>query len=120
VPVPSTELFLAGGDNSVRGYAQRSIGVTQASGALEPGRLQAVGSVEWQRPLLLNQQRSAWETTVFIDAGAVSDNLSRLRAKVGIGSGVRYRSPVGPLQLDLAYGLATRRLRLHMTLGFKF
>lgn len=120
VAVPSTELFLTGGDNTVRGYALRSIGVPLVGGGVDPGRVVATGSVEWQRPLVLNNQRSAWENTFFVDAGAVSDKAATLRAKVGLGTGVRYRSPVGPLQLDLAYGLATRRLRLHMTLGFKF
>ncbi len=120
VAVPSTELFLTGGDNTVRGYALRSIGVPLVGGGVDPGRVIATGSVEWQRPLVLNNQRSAWENTFFVDAGAVSDKAATLRAKVGLGTGVRYRSPVGPLQLDLAYGVATRRLRLHMTLGFKF
>ncbi len=120
VAVPSTELFLTGGDNTVRGYALRSIGVPLVGGGVDPGHVIATGSVEWQRPLVLNNQRSAWENTFFIDAGAVSDKAATLRAKVGLGTGVRYRSPVGPLQLDLAYGVATRRLRLHMTLGFKF
>jgi translocation and assembly module TamA len=120
VPVPSTELFLTGGDNTVRGYALRSIGVPQADGSVNPGRVLATGSVEWQRPLVLSGLRSAWENTFFIDAGAVGNAASTLRAHIGIGTGVRYRSPVGPLQIDLAYGVATRRLRLHMTLGFKF
>jgi len=120
VAVPSTELFLTGGDNTVRGYALRSIGVPLVGGGVDPGRVIAIGSVEWQRPLVLNNQRSDWENTFFIDAGAVSDKAATLRAKVGVGTGVRYRSPVGPLQLDLAYGVATRRLRLHLTLGFKF
>jgi len=38
----------------------------------------------------------------------------------GVGTGVRYNSPVGPLQLDLAYGLETKRLRLHLNVGFTF
>jgi len=120
VPVPSTELFLSGGDNTVRGYALRSLGVPQPDGTVNPGRVLGVGSVEWQRPWLVNAQRSAWEQTFFVDVGAVGDRAETLNAKVGVGTGVRYRSPVGPLQLDLAYGLATHRLRLHMTLGFRF
>ena len=120
VPVPSTELFLTGGDTTVRGYALRSLGVRQADGTVNPGRTLGTASVEWQRPLLLNGQRSAWENTFFIDAGNTSDTFGSLRPKVGVGTGVRYRSPVGPLEIDLAYGVATHRLRLHMTLGFKF
>ena len=118
--VPSTELFLTGGDSTVRGYALHSLGVVQPDGTLDPGRLMSVASVEWQRPIVLDGQRSQWEQAFFVDAGGVADALNSLRPKVGIGSGVRYRSPVGPLQLDLAYGVATKRLRLHLTVGFSF
>lgn len=118
--VPATQRFLAGGDGSVRGYGLRDIGVPRASGGVDPGRLLAVASLEWQRPLWLDGRRSAWETVLFLDAGAVADRTSELDPKVGIGTGVRYRSPVGPLQLDLAYGLERRAFRLHMSVGFTF
>ena len=49
--LPSTQLFLAGGDNSVRGYGLRNIGIPQADGGVAPGRYMAVGSLEWQRPI---------------------------------------------------------------------
>ncbi|MGB4359078.1 MAG: BamA/TamA family outer membrane protein, partial [Rhodoferax sp.] len=118
--LPSTQLFLAGGDNSVRGYGLNDIGVTLADGSTTAGRYLSTGSVEWQRPLRINGRISAWESTVFIDAGAVANKPSELKAKVGVGVGARWNSPVGPLQLDLAYGVDARRLRLHMNLGFTF
>ncbi len=118
--IPSTQLFLAGGDASVRGYSYQSIGSAVANGVVVPGRYLAVGSVEWQRPILIDGQLSPWESTVFIDAGAVADKPSQFDTKVGIGVGVRYRSPVGPLQLDLAYGLDKKALRLHLSVGFTF
>jgi len=37
-----------------------------------------------------------------------------------VGAGLRWRSPVGPLQTDLAYGLQAKQLRLHLRLGFTF
>ena len=120
IALPSTQLFLTGGDNSVRGYTFRSIGVTGTDGRLVPGRYLATGSVEWQRPIILKDQVSDWESTVFIDAGAVADHVSELRPKVGVGAGVRWKSPVGPLQIDLAYGLEVKLLRLHMNVGFSF
>lgn len=120
IALPSTQLFLTGGDTSVRGYSFRGIGVTGPSGLVGPGRYVANGSVEWQRPIIMKDQISDWESTVFIDAGAVADHVSELRPKVGVGAGVRWKSPVGPLQIDLAYGLETKKLRLHMNVGFSF
>lgn len=119
-PVPATQRFLTGGDNAVRGYALRDIGVPQATGGVAPGRYLAVGSVEWQRPLWRNGERTDWESTLFIDAGAVADAVRDLKAQVGVGTGLRYNSPVGPLQVDLAYGLEQRRWRLHLNVGFAF
>ena len=120
VALPSTQLFLAGGDNSVRGYGYRSLGITLPDGQTTAGRYLATGSVEWQRPIISNGLLTDWESTVFIDAGAVADRPADLRAKVGVGVGVRWKSPVGPLQIDLAYGVAVERLRLHVNVGFNF
>lgn len=118
--LPTTQLFLAGGDNSVRGYALSSIGVTQTNGAVAAGRYLTTGSIEWQRPIRWDQQRTDWESAVFVDAGAVSDDLHQLKTLVGYGVGARWRSPIGPLRMDLAYGQAVHKLRLHLSVGFVF
>ena len=119
--IPFTQLFLAGGDNSVRGYRYQQIGVAD-NGQItaEPGRYLATGTVEWQRPIVLNGVISQWESDVFVDGGAVANEPSALDLKVGIGAGVRYKSPIGPLQLDLAYGIALQQFLLHFTVGFVF
>lgn len=119
-PIPDTQLFLTGGDTTVRGYPLRDIGVPQADGGVSPGRYLAVGSFEWQRPVVRRGVRTPWETVLFVDAGAVADKPGELRARVGVGAGIRYNSPVGPLQADLAYGVTPKRLRLHLTVGFTF
>ena len=104
----------------MRGYSFESIGTELTSGQTAAGRYLAVGSVEWQRPITSNDKLTDWEGVLFVDAGAVADKPSELKAKVGIGAGVRWKSPVGPLQIDLAYGLAVKRLRLHLNVGFTF
>ena len=118
--IPGTQLFRTGGDTTVRGYGYRDIGIALQNGVVGPGRYLAVGSVEWQRPLILKGRPSEFENTLFIDAGAVANELRDLRASVGIGTGLRWRSPIGPLQIDLAYGLKVRKARLHISLGFAF
>ena len=118
--IPATQLFRTGGDNTVRGYGYRDIGIPLANGVVGPGRYLAVGSVEWQRPITLKGRPSEFEHTVFIDAGAVADKPQNLRPSFGIGTGVRWKSPIGPLQIDLAYGLKVKQVRLHISVGFVF
>ena len=120
VSLPSTQLFLTGGDTSVRGYGRHDIGVTLPIGQITAGRYLANGSVEWQQPIRTNGRPTDWEGALFIDAGAVADRPTDLRAKVGVGAGVRWKSPIGPLQIDLAYGVAAKHLRLHRKVGFSF
>jgi translocation and assembly module TamA len=118
--VPSTQLFRTGGDNTVRGYKYLDIGVPLSDGVVGPGRLMTVASVEWQRPIELQGRPSAFENTLFLDVGAVADHFDELRPRAGLGTGVRWRSPVGPLEAAVAYGFYPRKLRLHITAGFVF
>ncbi len=118
--IPGTELFRTGGDSTVRGYGLRDIGIPLANGVTGPGHYLAVGSIEWQRPILRDGRPSEWENTLFLDAGAVAEKPQDLRFSVGVGTGVRWRSPIGPLQIDLAYGVKVKRVRLHVNVGFVF
>ena len=118
--LPTTQLFLAGGDNSVRGYATNSIGVDSIEGLSVAGRYMALGSVEWQQPIRWDGQRTDWESALFVDAGAVANETQQLKAQLGYGIGARWRSPVGPVRIDLAYAQALHKLRLHLSVGFTF
>ncbi|MGE0096834.1 MAG: autotransporter assembly complex family protein [Hydrogenophaga sp.] len=119
-PIPDTQLFITGGDNTVRGYGLRDIGVRRPDGTIGPGRYKAVVSLEWQRPIFNSDNRSNWENVVFIDGGAIANKAGDLDPVWGVGTGIRFNSPVGPLQLDLAYGLETKRFRIHLNVGFTF
>ncbi|MEJ8855785.1 BamA/TamA family outer membrane protein [Variovorax robiniae] len=118
--IPTTLEFLTGGDNTVRGYSYQQIGVTNAIGQTVQGRYLGVGSIEWQRPFVYKGQLTDWESVVFVDAGSVADKARSLRPKVGVGAGARWKSPVGPVQIDLAYGVDVHKLRIHLRLGFNF
>jgi translocation and assembly module TamA len=61
-----------------------------------------------------------FESAVFIDGGAVADRFANLKPVYGVGVGVRYKSPLGPIEAAVAYGLQPKKLRLHFTLGFTF
>lgn len=118
--IPSTQRFLTGGDLTVRGYSYQEIGTTDARGLTVAGRYMVSTGVEWQRPIVWNGRLSEFESVVFVDAGAVADRASQLKLKVGTGVGVRWNSPVGLVQADVAYGVAVRKFRLHLRLGFTF
>jgi translocation and assembly module TamA len=118
--IPSTLMFLTGGDTTVRGYSYKQIGTVRADGQTVSGRYLGVASVEWQRPFVYKDKLTEWESVVFVDAGAVADKPGELKPKVGVGVGARWRSPVGPVQADLAYGVDSKKFRLHLRLGFTF
>jgi len=112
--VPSTFLFRAGGDQSVRGYAYQELGVPVGS-AITGGRYLFTASAEydwWFKP--------PYGAAIFYDAGNAGDNFSDLKPKAGYGVGARWRSPVGPLAVDVAYGQSVKKVRLHFSLGFTF
>ena len=112
--VPSTFMFRAGGDQSVRGYAYQELGVMEGT-ATVPGRYLLTGSAEYQYWF-----KPPWGVAVFYDAGNAADTLKDLHPKSGYGVGVRWRSPVGPINADVAYGHAVKKFRLHFSLGFTF
>ncbi|MDQ3510637.1 MAG: autotransporter assembly complex protein TamA [Pseudomonadota bacterium] len=102
VDVPPSLRFFAGGDRSIRGYAWREVGprIVSANGeqfALG-GKNVATASVEFERYF---SQR--WGAAVFVDSGTAFNDSPDWRTGVGIG--LRWRSPVGPVQVDIARGL---------------
>lgn len=118
--LPASYLFRTGGDTTVRGYGLRSIGIPLVYDMTGPGRYMAVASVEYQRPIMQERFKGMLEHVVFVDVGSVANRINDMRAHWAVGTGVRLLTPVGPMQLDVAYGLRTRSLRLHMTVGFVF
>ncbi|MDT9001496.1 BamA/TamA family outer membrane protein [Paucibacter sp. APW11] len=113
--LPNRLLFQAGGDDSVRGYGYRSLGPVDAKGNTIGGRVVWTGSMELARPISLALP-SVWGA-VFIDAGQAANSLRELKPVYGWGAGVRWRSPVGPLRVDLARGQATGQWRVHFSVG---
>jgi translocation and assembly module TamA len=114
VGVPSTFLFRAGGDQSVRGYGYQQLGVRQGE-AIVGGRYLLTGGAEYQYWF-----RPPWGVAFFVDAGNAADKVKDLKPEYGYGVGARWRSPVGPINVDVAYGQAVRKVRLHFSLGFTF
>lgn len=116
--VPATLRFRAGGTDSIRGYGYQSIGMPESSAqgsSVLPAKFLATAGLEYQHWLSQN-----WGGAVFYDAGSAVDTLSTVKIYQGVGLGVRWRSPVGPVHVDLAYGLENRQVRPHISLGIAF
>lgn len=112
--VPADLLFRTGGNQTVRGYAFNSLGVPQ-NGAIVGGTVLAVISAE-----LVYEITPQWGAAVFTDAGNAADSWRGFRLQQGSGIGARWRSPIGPVNLDLAFDHATRQPRLHFSVGYGF
>jgi translocation and assembly module TamA len=113
--LPASVRFFTGGDTSVRGYAYESLGPTDPLGAVVGGENLMVGSIE------LDQQIAEdWSLAAFIDSGNAYDALADFNPATGVGVGIRWFSPLGPIRFDVAVPLesdAPDEYRIHITLG---
>lgn len=100
--IPANRRFYAGGGGSVRGYGFQDIGPVNAAGNPTGGRSMLETSAELRIRLTENIG-----IVPFIDAGLVSasQDFSGTEFKVGAGLGLRYRTPFGPLRIDVAVPL---------------
>lgn len=112
--IPDTLLFRAGGQDSVRGYDYRSLGPV-VNGVVTSGRMLFTSSVEIAGPI--SEKFPTLWGAVFIDAGNAANQWSDLKPVIGVGPGLRWRSPVGALRVDLAYGIDVHRWQLQVSLG---
>jgi translocation and assembly module TamA len=117
VKVPEALLFTAGGNNSVRGYEDKSLGPDKLSAA-RGGRTLFTTSLEVSHQIL-QRFPSIWGSA-FVDGGSTAERWSDIRPSWGYGLGVRWRTPVGPLSLDIAYGRDIRAFKSHLSFGVVF
>jgi translocation and assembly module TamA len=103
VDMPPSLRFFAGGDRSIRGYAYREVGPTLVTDSGKKYALGAknvlTGSVEFEHYF-----NETWGAAGFVDGGDAFDD-DRPDFHTGVGIGLRWRSPVGPVRLDIAHGL---------------
>jgi translocation and assembly module TamA len=111
--IPPSLRFFAGGDQSVRGYDYQSLSPKNNQGDRIGGRYLVAGSAEYQYSIA-----EKWRLATFIDQGNSFNSLELPSLKTGVGIGVRWVSPVGPLRLDLARALDDDGgFRLHFSMG---
>lgn len=105
--VPIYERFFAGGANTIRGYKERAVGPRdKGSNTALGGDSMVIGNAEVTFPIWKGLIKGA----VFFDAGAVhadyEDVFKNASYKMGVGAGVRVKTPIGPVKLDYGYPLS--------------
>lgn len=132
--LPPELRFFAGGDRSIRGYPFQTVGPplpdalvpeAQARCAAHPksdcqdfvigGKNLLVASAEYEYYFKPN-----WGIATFIDTGDAFSSFSSYRQKVGAGFGVRWRSPVGMVRVDLGFPVHDSKasgVELHIVIG---
>jgi len=111
--LPSSVRFFTGGAQSVRGYAYQSLGPVDADGKVIGGRYLMVGSIEYEHSF-----NGKWGVALFYDGGNALNNL-RNDLERGAGIGLRWKSPVGPVRIDLASAISRdgQPWRIHINIG---
>jgi translocation and assembly module TamA len=104
--LPPDQRFYGGGSGTIRGYPYQLVGprflVPNTNIATDipiGGTAIAAGSLEFRQRIGAN-----WGGAFFVDGGQVSASLKLLPTdvRVGVGVGVRYYTPIGPIRLDVA------------------
>ena len=118
--LPPSLRFYAGGDRSIRGYNWREVGPVEEND--EGDVVFALGaknvvtaSIEYERYF-----SGPWGAAVFVDTGdAFNGGDDPMSLRTGVGAGVRWKSPVGPIRVDIARGLddPDSPFTLHLNIG---
>jgi translocation and assembly module TamA len=110
--LPISLRFFAGGDASVRGYGYKTLGPHNDDDIVVGGSRLLTGSVEYDHRVF-----GDFSLAAFYDEGSAfhQGNPDRYR---GVGVGVRWISPVGPVRADLAHALdGEQGWRIHLSVG---
>jgi len=114
--------FKAGGSTTVRGYKEDHVGPLDVDGNPQGGDLRILMNLEWRFPLY------RWlGGVVFFDVGMVTPTVPEFAWNAfypGVGGGLRITTPIGPIRLDVGYGLrqvrTDDRFQVYLTVGQAF
>ena len=119
--IPAPQRFFAGGGGSVRGFGFQQVGPRLADNTPEGGLSLVEASVE-----LRHRLTEKWGFVGFVDAGAVGGAQfpSFRDLSIGAGLGLRYDLGFGPIRIDLATPVTSRRgqapFQVYVSIGQSF
>jgi len=121
--LPPDQRFYAGGSGTVRGYRYQSVGPEFGNGYPVPGI--PMGGTNMQAVNLELRQRvgTNFGVVAFVDSGGVSSPSGSVY-RVGVGTGVRYYTSIGPIRFDIAVPTNRRpnddRFEIYIGIGQAF
>ena len=127
--VPLFKRLYSGGSVSVRGFDYHRLGPRDADGDPLGGLSLAEGSVELRFPLwpAVSGLWSRLGGVAFFDTGQISTRPHDWRGEdffYAVGGGLRLRTPVGPIRLDVGHVLNPsdfeKDFRVHFSVGHTF
>ena len=120
--IPIDERFFNGGAASVRSFGERDLGPLDRHGNPLGGEFFTVFNVEYTFPIYGELQGAT-----FFDAGNLlptSEQPGLNEMRYGIGIGLRYKLPIGPIRLDYGFnpspGPREDAGAFHFSFGFAF
>lgn len=127
--LPASERFFGGGDTTIRGFALDTLGTPDTldkDGFPIGGNATVIFNAELRATVRAKIQAVGFLDTGNVFARTTDIDLGRLRSAVGFG--VRYRSPVGPIRVDLGFKMHREQIAgrregltaLHISLGQAF
>ncbi|PYQ69126.1 MAG: hypothetical protein DMG04_29465 [Acidobacteria bacterium] len=111
-PIPEPERFFAGGDTTNRGFALDTLGVRHEPSETQRDTIDKNGfPIGGDATVVLMGElrvpvRGGLSVVGFLDSGNVFQRVSQVdltELRGAVGFGVRYRSPFGPLRVDLGF-----------------
>ena len=98
--LPFHKRYFGGGNGSVRGFGNKTLGPLYPNNAAKGGELSILGSANLITPAYFFNQGKNMRLSAFIDAGNIFEKNSNVKLddiRMSTGVGFAYLSPIGPI-----------------------
>jgi len=103
--LPPDQRFYGGGSGTIRGYPYQQVGPQFTTNGIPNGNPKGGTAIAAASMEFRQRFGKTFGGAIFVDGGQVNDNLKPdgIDFFIGVGFGVRYYTPIGPIRLDVAF-----------------